>query len=365
MKILLVGEFSGLQNELKGGIKQLGHDVTLAAANDFFKNLPSDINLGFGRNVYSYKFRQLLYPFLNLRRLAGYDVVHLVSFYIVPRSTLLNLYIWNFLKSNNGVVTLSGAGSDPFFTSFSENTMLYSPIPWEEKFDRKGRASYMRSGRHLSGMHECMKVVDGVIPIAYEYYSTFLKAGYADKLLQPIPIPINHRNIKSSFKIDRKVLFFHGLNRYGFKGTFLIEEAFARLTERYPNDVQCIISGGVSLKEYLSILSKVNVSVDQVFSYSLGMNALYSMAQGKVVCGGVENESSILYNGELPPAFNMRPSVDEIYNTLVSVLDHRSELSDISERSEIFVKKHHDSLTIAGRYVEYWSSIMRQTKNTL
>ncbi len=357
MKILLIGEFSGLQNELKSGLQQLGHDVTLAAAGDFFKKLPSDINLGYGDNKYSYNLRRLVYPFLNLKKFIDYDVVHLVSFYVVPKVPGLNLFILDFLKSNNGILTLSGAGSDPFFVSLSEKVMRYSPIPWEERFDRHGKSHYMRSKKQLTAMHECVRIVDLVIPIMYEYYSTFIEAGYAEKTSDPIPIPICTDKYKPSFKISDKLVFFHGLNRYGFKGTFLIQEAFERLMNKYPNDVECIIDGEMSFDKYLNVLSKVNVSVDQVFSYSLAMNALYSMAQGKVVCGGAENESGILYNGELPPAFNLRPTVNEIYDTFVHILEHRSNLANISDLSRYFVKKHHDGIKVAGQYVHCWSLI--------
>ena len=42
MKILLVGEYSGLHNSLKEGLIQLNHKVTLVSSGDNFKNYPSD-----------------------------------------------------------------------------------------------------------------------------------------------------------------------------------------------------------------------------------------------------------------------------------------------------------------------------------
>lgn len=357
MKILLIGEFSGLQNELKNGLLNLGHEVTLAAASDFYKKYPADINLGYGKSIYSYKLRQLIYPFLNLKKFTGYDVVHVVNFYMVPRLVGLNIFLLNYLKRNNGILTLSGAGDDPFFVNFSEKTMRYSPIPWDEKIDRGGKLHYMRDGSHLLAMHECMKIVDRVIPIMFEYYSTFVEAGYASKTSKPIPIPINVKKYEASYSVSDRLVFFHGLNRSGFKGTFLIKEAFEKLRENYPNDVECIIDGKMSFQDYIKVLSRTNVSVDQVFSYSLAMNALYSMAQGKVVCGGAEKESTILYNGELPPVFNLQPSSDEIYNTLTDVLEQKNNLIEISNASRLFVEDYHDALKVAQKYVDCWNSI--------
>jgi hypothetical protein len=357
MKILLIGEFSGLQNELKSGLLHLGHEVTLAAASDFYKKYPADINLGYGDNIYSYKLRQLIYPFLNLRNFANYDVVHIVNFYTIPRLLGLNIFLMKYLKKNNGILTLSGAGDDPFFVKFSEKTMRYSPIPWDEKIDRSGKLHYMRDSNHLLAMHECMKIVDQVIPIMFEYYSTFIEAGYSLKTTKPIPIPININKHKTSFSLSDKLVFFHGLNRPGFKGTFLIKEAFERLEKNYPNDVECIIDGKMAFEDYIKVISKTNVSVDQVFSYSLAMNALYSMAQGKIVCGGAEKESSILYNGELPPVFNLQPNSNEIYNTFIRVLEQKNDLINISNSSRLFVENYHNGLKVAQQYVDCWNSI--------
>lgn len=357
MKILLIGEFSGLQNELKSGLLSLGHEVTLAAASDFYKKYPADINLGYGDNIYSYKLRQLIYPFLNLKKFTGYDVVHVVNFYTIPRLVRLNIFLFNYLKINNRILTLSGAGDDPFFVGLSEKTMRYSPIPWDEKIDRGGKLHYMRDESHLLAMHECMKIVDHVIPIMFEYYSTFVEAGYVRKTSKPIPIPINFKKYEASYCVSDKLVFFHGLNRPGFKGTFLINEAFKRLKKNYPNDVECIIDGKMSFEDYIKVLSRTNVSVDQVFSYSLAMNALYSMAQGKVVCGGAEIESSILYDGELPPVFNLKPNSDEIYNTFIEILERKNNLYETSRASRLFVENYHDGLKVAQQYVECWNSI--------
>lgn len=358
MKILLIGEFSGLQNELKNGLSTLGHNVKLAASSDFFKKYPADIDLGSGSNIYTYKLKQLLYPFLNLRKMVGYDVVHLVTPYIIPRLLSLNFYIMKFLKENNNIVTLSGAGTDPFFVAYSEKTMRYSPIPWDEKVDRNGKRHYMRSEAQQKSMRKCVELVDRVIPIMYEYYSTFCAAGYQEKTEMPIPIPINIKkhNISVDF-YNKKLVFFHGLNRPGFKGTFLIESAFRRLREKYPSDVECIIEGKMAFDDYLKILAKTNISVDQVFSYSLAMNALYSMAQGKVVCGGAEIESGILYQGELPPVFNLEPNENSILQVFEDILEKRSDLESMAYSSRAFVECNHDSLKVAQKYVECWRSI--------
>jgi len=146
MKILLIGEYSGLHKELKQALVSLGHEVTLAAACDFWKKFDVDISLGYGDSIYSYKLRQLVLPLVKLKKFAGYDVVHVINFYVIPRLPILNLYMIRFLKEHNKVVTVSGSGDDPFFVKFSDKTMRYSPIPTHERYDR-GKPYYMRKGK--------------------------------------------------------------------------------------------------------------------------------------------------------------------------------------------------------------------------
>lgn len=45
MKILLLGEFSGLYTNLKAGLLELGHDTVIASGGDIWKNIPRDIDL--------------------------------------------------------------------------------------------------------------------------------------------------------------------------------------------------------------------------------------------------------------------------------------------------------------------------------
>ncbi len=359
MKILLLGEYSGLNNELKSALVAAGHEVTLAGSNDFFKKYPADINLGRGSNIYTYKISQLILPFLNLNKFVGYDVVHVINFYIFPRVPFFNLFLIRFLKNNNALVTLSGAGDDPFFIKYAESTMRYNPIPSHEKYDRRGKQYYMRSESHLKTMREYMNYVDGVIPIMYEYYSTFCAAGYASKTSLPVAIPINLEKIpeKSNCLKNNKVVFFHGLNRYGFKGTYLIEEAFINISSKYPRDVECVIAGNMPFDSYMKLVDRVNVSVDQVFSYSLSMNPLYSMARNKFVCGGAEQESSILYDGVLPPVANIQPDINQIFNVFENIIENKHLISDRSEEGRAFVSKYHNPDLVAFKYIEYWNSL--------
>ena len=128
--------------------------------------------------------------------------------------------------------------------------------------------------------------------------------------------------------------------------------------KKYPSDVECIIDGKLPFDQYMRMLSRVNVSVDQLYSYSLAMNALYSMAQGKVVVGGAEPESSILYGGELPPIYNAIPNHRSLMDIFEKILDERGDLERRSCASRDFVVANHSPDLVAAKYINYWNSLM-------
>ncbi len=109
--------------------------------------------------------------------------------------------------------------------------------------------------------------------------------------------------------------------------------------------------------EYMKLLAQVNVSVDQLYSYSLAMNALYSMAQGKIVVGGAEPESGILYDGKLPPVYNALPDEGQLFKTLESILERKEDLNSDSEKSRQFIIEQHNPLHIASTYLDIWNRL--------
>ena len=79
MKILLIGDFSNYHRALSDGLRQLGHDVTVASSGTQWLNTERDVDL---RRRGGKLGGALLYARLNstlLPRLSGYDVVQICS----------------------------------------------------------------------------------------------------------------------------------------------------------------------------------------------------------------------------------------------------------------------------------------------
>lgn len=83
MKILLLGEYSGLFNNLKDGLRELGHEVSLIADPDNWKKIPGadyPLTLPYGKkNILKKIFYKLIYPLYERKLYDNYDVVLIIN----------------------------------------------------------------------------------------------------------------------------------------------------------------------------------------------------------------------------------------------------------------------------------------------
>lgn len=355
MKILLLGEFSALHKNIKEGLVSLGHDVTIVSTGDGWKKIESDINLGSNKKGIL-AIADKLWKLVSLpRKLKDYDVVQLVSPVIFPIQFGINKALIKQIIKNNKKTFLVIAGCNDFATAdFFENSYKYPQFYKEIKKSLNGFVwCQSEAGRMYNQW--LFRNVDGVIPIMYEYAQGFRDIGYK-KLLPTTPIAINIDEIEYKDNVvGDKVVFFHGLNREGVKGTALIVEALNNLKKKYPKEIEIIIEGQMPLTEYLKILAKSNVVIDQVYSCSNGVNAIYSLAMGKVVVGGGELESLHEFNIESSPLITIQDNVCDIESQLEKLIQNKEEILNIGEKSRAYVEELHNYKNVAKQYVDIWS----------
>lgn len=361
MKILLLGEFSGLHLNLKQGLMALGHEVTLAGGSDGFKKIPVDINFDVEGTGSFKDFLREVRPFLSLPGFHGYDIVQLINpfaifnFHASAKPELKILFAKLFFKTliqRNGKFFMLGAGDDAFFWSRSRKKMRYGPFDDFLKFDLKMSQFYMEEERYYVFNKWLAEVASGIIPVMYEY-----EVAYQDfKNLRPvIPLPINTDKIKYNKNIVRnKIHIFHGLNRYGFKGTRFVEEAFKILSNKYPNEIKCSIEGQLPLSDYLEIMDQTNIVVDQTCSYSSGMNGLLAMSMGKIVLGGAEPESLQSFGVTSSPIHNILPDPQDIVMKIEGLIDQKNDFELLGQRSRSYIEENHHYIKVAGNYLIQW-----------
>ncbi len=362
MKILLLGEYSGLHLTLAEALKILGHEVVLASDGDGFKNYYRDINL-YRRSSGLYdtacSFRNII---TNLPNFKGYDIVQLINPCFTTQNVRVNIQLYRYLKHNNGKVFLGAFGDDYFWLKACLNKKFrYSEfnIGSQEndlEYNRKVKHIWQDTKRKDANI-EMAETSDGIIACLYEYFAAYEK-DYSQKLTY-IPLPVNTQLIQyKRIEIEDKIKFFIGINnaRSEFKGTDLLFEALTHLQNTYPNDVEILKAESVVYSRYLELINDAHVVLDQIYSYSPAVNGLLTMALGKVLVSGGEPEMYKLLNeSDNHPIVNIYPTEEDIYKNLENLIINKADLADRGALSRSFVEKHHDYLDVAKQYLKFWT----------
>lgn len=354
MKVLLLGDFSSFFLNLKEALIELGHSVILASNGDGSRNIDRDIDIGHSQSKYLSKIKQKISPLLYRSEFSNHDIVQYINpFYFYARG-LPNRSIIKFLIKNNGGFFISAAGDDSYFWSQGRDALKYGPFDDFLKYDIKKNIYYMERKHCIEFNKWIVENTDGVIPVMYEYERSYFDSP---KLKQTIPLPINLQKIKfQSLTGTGKLVVFHGLSRYGFKGTRHIEEAFNILRHKYKDDLELIIAGNMPIDKYLQTMSRASIVIDQTNSYSLGMNGIYALAMGKVVLGGAEPESLNSLGISYSPVFNITPAASSIIKTIEHLLERRSEIPEIGYQGRVLTETTHCHIKVAEKYLKIWSN---------
>ncbi|GHY25284.1 hypothetical protein VCSRO113_2730 [Vibrio cholerae] len=352
MKILLLGEFSALHKNLKEGLVELGHDVTIAASCDGFKKIPADISFDSNLPGMLGKMQRRLLPLMSLSKMKNFDVVQLINPFSFNYKLFPTTFFYQKIINNNKKFFMLAAGDDAFFWRHGRERLAYGPFDDFLKYDHQEERFYMDTEDAYRFNSEIVAKVRGVIPIMYEYEVSYQTE---DKRLNTIPIPINVDKINYSENIvGNKLIVFHGLNRYGFKGTRHVEEAFEYLSGKYPNDLELIIEGKMPLNEYLDLMNRTNVVIDQLYTHSLGVNGVYALAMGKVVMGGAEAESLKSLGVKESPVINLKPNAQSIIDQVEKLLKSKNDIREIGIKSRLFAEQVHSHVKVAQRYIDTW-----------
>ena len=378
MKILLVGEYSRLHNSLKEGLVANGHEVTLIATGDGFKQFPADIPLKkyfqkglskkvkgawlrlFGIDLASIMMRGQFMAHKN--KLKGYDVVQLINESPLGIQPKYEKEIISFLKEYNEKLYLLSCGTDHSSISYAKSGNLpYSVLsPYEAGKITEQQAypmlKYLRP--EYKDLHNfLMENVDGIIASDLDYHLA-LKDNPKYKGL--IPNPINTNNLAYfPLELSEKVVIFHGINRENYykKGSDFFEQALEKLAASHGDKIKIITAESLPYKEYIKSYDKAHIVLDQVYSYDQGYNALEAMSRGKVVLTGLAPE--FLEHYELQGqqiAINALPRVKYLYEVLMDLVDNPKQLLKISKGARAFILEHHDHMRSAALYESAWTS---------
>lgn len=363
MKILLLGDYSGLHLTLSEGLRILGHDVTVASDGDGFKNYHRDIDLKRKSSNLKDTLSNLLTIYSNLKNFRGYDVVQITNPCFTTQNIRVNIELYRYLRRHNKKIFLGAFGDDYFWIKAClDQKYKYSEFFIGDTKNMRTKSDFLEENwlgtKRQDATIEIADSCNGIIACLYEYYEAY-KELYSDKL-EYIPLPVNIGEVKvTELPPLDKINFFIGINkaRNEFKGTDLLYEVVQQIVLAYPNDARVTKVESVMYSEYLSRIQDAHVVLDQLYSYSPAMNGLLTLALGKVLVGGGEQDMyDLLQEDTLHPIVNVYPDKQDIYKKLEDLVLHKNTILERAKDGRAFVEKHHDYMKIAQQYLDFWNS---------
>lgn len=364
MKILLLGECSNMHWTLAQSLRQLGHDVTVASDGSRWMNNQRDINLA--RDGYNLKgtIKYILNIYKNFRTFKGYDIVQIKNPLFLDLKADKNLFLYKYLKKNNNKVFLGAFGTDFYWinTCFDRKTFRYSDyfigdIPTNITMAHQHAKEWF--GKEKKYLNEYIaNTCDGIIACLYEYYAAY-KKEFSEKLIY-ISEPVNTSLLEFQKKEPflRKIKFFIGIqkDRHQLKGTDLLLKGLLDIEKKYTGDIQINRAESIPNDQYLKLMSDSDIILDQIYSYTPGMNALSAMALGLIAVSGAEPEMyKLLHETQNKPIINILPNTEAIYNEIENIIINKDNIPQQSVDSRKFIEEHHDSMKIAVQYLNFWS----------
>lgn len=376
MKILLVGEYSGLHNSLKEGLEKLGHQVKIVGAHDGFKNYPVDIKIDHSFRIkIAAKFKVAFYKITSLdlgaleifiklhlknNQLKGYDVVQLINELPFKTTPWLESIIINRMIKNNKKLFLLSSGVDYQSMRFMMNKSIRYSVMSPYLKDKTLKPHYKFQLRYLQPNFKKLNDFiyqnsNGVIATDMDYHLPLIgNSAY----LGMIPNPINIDRVPYiTLHTKHKIRIFHGINNSATfrKGNPFFTEALDIIRDRYPEQVEIISTTNLPYDEYIKVYDDCHILLDQIYSFDQGYNALEAMAKGKVVFTGAEKEWQEYYQIAADTVvINALPNVDYLVSKMSWLIENPEKILEISKNARAFIEREHNYINIAEKYVNTW-----------
>lgn len=359
MKILLIGEYSNLHWTLAKGLKSLGHKVVVASDGCGWQNNYRDIDISLKGDSFFNKIKFRFDIIRNIKKFKGFDIVQVISPVFFKLNTNDILRIFRYLKKHNRKVFLGAFGTDFYYTKAClENKFRYSDFMVPGMKDKLPESNINWTKAPLKELNETLaEECDGIISCLYEYKIAYENVwGYKSEY---IPLPINTDEIKPTAIYNGKANFFMGVqkSKIHLKGCDVMSEILNDICNEYRDRCEFKVVESLPYASYMEIMNGCNILVDQLYSYSPGMNALLGMAKGMVAISGGEPEIySILGEENNMPIINPIPDRDDIYNKILNLVENIDSIETIGVNSRKFVEKHHNYIDVAMKYIDFWRS---------
>lgn len=372
MKILLIGEYSGVHSTLAHALRGFGHQVTLCSDGDSYKNFSRDITIK-SKNVNG-KFSVLLrlvneffgtkglYLYFKNRtvinRFSNYDVVQIINPVALDcfGSVANFLLLKKILKKNTSLFMCALGDDTQWVNACLSKSFKYSPL---DRLSIRNFHRYLYSLKYIYGLFFsslnslCLENSKKIIPGLIDY-----KLAYKNnsKCTEVVPIPILKRLFSPPQPTTYPVKIFHGWQegKELKKGNDIFHNVVLKLQDELGSSlVSYKIVKSVPFDTYQDLFNESDIILDQCFSYGCGVNALLGLASGKVVFSGFEIPNHNWGDGVV--GVNAIPDADYLYSKLKSLVLNLDKINEIKDSAYRYALKFHDEKEIARIYIEIWS----------
>lgn len=355
MKVLLIGEASGVHRNLKKGLAAHGVNAELAMLTAwpqypyhdrlFSPDLPG-LAGGIARNVA---------PFATIFSLNTYDVINFTNTITTVVGQHLKYFDLPFIRRKAKILSYFAVGCDEIGLIRHNQALPYKPCE-----------SCMASGEQLG--RDCANVFNPIYDQSRALVRKHFDFGASSMVeydrcsdlfshFAHIRLPIDVDPIRFRPAGENAVSkLIHTPSRRGFKGTDRVLAAIDML-QNERSDFEFRIVEGLAYHDYLTAIDDADIVIDQVHSQSSGMNGYELLAAGKIVLTGA-TELGIRYHSDeaVSPAIDASPDPAQLAKSLSSLLDRKSEFGEIAARGRHYVERWHDPALIAGNFIAGWSN---------
>lgn len=348
MRVLLLGEFSGVHNNLKRGLEFYDHYAFLCANGDGFKNLNYDFKLEkYDKSKSFYRIRNVINLYRNINLFINYDIVQFISSNVFPtyfKLAGISLVIKIFNKKMSYYI----CGTDPTYLK-SKSNFDYFP------FDQNSSEMPKYRLYNIIFHNIFLKNMDFLIPSMYTYY-----IGYKEysKITRMVPLP-SFDSETYSVKTKNKLKILFGITREEFKGAKFILEALRRIEKVYKEFISIEIVKQIEFKDYVKKVDQCDILIDQCKVYEYGMNSIYGLERGKIVLSG-NNPAIHPYNNFFKcPIIHIKPDENFIFEEIEKLIKKDSfAIEKLKLKGPNYVKNTHDYKEVSKLFLNVW----RQTK---
>ena len=363
MRILLLGEYSNVHWTLAEGLRQLGHEVTVASNGDFWKDYPRDID--FARQPGKWGGIKLMAKiYANLPRFRDYDVVQLINpiFFELKAERLFPIY--RYLRRHNKKMVLGAMGMDWYWvhTCTNDKPLRYSDFNFGDQLRTDAPALKEQADWLGTTKERLNKLIandcDGIVTGLYEYDVCYQRHFPEKTRFIPFPIKPAHHSPLTDQQPPLRLFIGISRERSVYKGTDIMLRAAEDIVAKYPNRVELRKAEGVPFAQYQHMMDGSDAILDQLYSYTPSMNPLLAMSKGIICIGGGEPENyEILGETELRPIINVEPNYESVFHELEQLVLHPERIAELKRQSIEYICRHHDYIKVARQYEQFYQTL--------